>query len=352
MRCDMLAEGLVAAVQRAGGEGPIVIRMEGTNVETGKRMLQESGLNFTTAGRMDQAAALVVGTRALAAPRPRVNHWQFSSEQVHAPGRAGVDRPRRVPSTPSRPACNGTTVVGGVRPGKGPWTRRRGLADSSTRWPSRCRRPEPARLGDFRAAVPPRPTPSWRPSTPGLDLVGLHHQGIDPGHDTRLRTSSRASKTPRPRARNCPGVISTGPGEGRHHFPRPGVRQQGRVAHRVAFGNAWPLRGDRSLHAARPRQPDLYRHRRRPPSSGPSFGDVARASPGDVFHHWRLWRAHRSSVAQRGGRPLPPTSASRSSSVVSFIAEQTAPGQRTGTRGAITGGKGTAARMAAWLPPA
>jgi succinyl-CoA synthetase beta subunit len=60
LRCDVLAEGLVAAVKELDVRLPIVIRMEGTNVETGKRMLRDSGLNFTTADAMDEAAAAVV----------------------------------------------------------------------------------------------------------------------------------------------------------------------------------------------------------------------------------------------------------------------------------------------------
>jgi len=60
LRCDILAEGLVAAVKELNVALPIVIRMEGTNVERGKQMLRDSGLNFTTADAMDQAAAAVV----------------------------------------------------------------------------------------------------------------------------------------------------------------------------------------------------------------------------------------------------------------------------------------------------
>ncbi len=60
LRCDILAEGLVAAVKELSVRLPIVIRMEGTNVEAGKRMLRESGLNFTTAEAVDEAAAAVV----------------------------------------------------------------------------------------------------------------------------------------------------------------------------------------------------------------------------------------------------------------------------------------------------
>ena len=60
LRCDVLAQGVIAAVQDLGVTVPIVIRMEGTNVELGKQMLRESGLNFTTADTMGEAAEKVV----------------------------------------------------------------------------------------------------------------------------------------------------------------------------------------------------------------------------------------------------------------------------------------------------
>ena len=60
LRCDVLAEGVIAAVRDLGVPVPIVIRMEGTNVEQGKQMLRESGLNFTTADTMSEAAERVV----------------------------------------------------------------------------------------------------------------------------------------------------------------------------------------------------------------------------------------------------------------------------------------------------
>ena len=60
LRCDILAEGLIAAVKDLGVRVPIVIRMEGTNVEQGKQMLKESGLNFTNASSMSEAADRVV----------------------------------------------------------------------------------------------------------------------------------------------------------------------------------------------------------------------------------------------------------------------------------------------------
>jgi succinyl-CoA synthetase beta subunit len=60
LRCDILAQGVIEAVKDLGVPVPIVIRMEGTNVELGKRMLRESGLNFTTADSMGEAADKVV----------------------------------------------------------------------------------------------------------------------------------------------------------------------------------------------------------------------------------------------------------------------------------------------------
>ncbi len=60
LRCDVLAAGVIAAVQELAVSVPVVIRMEGTNVEQGKQMLRDSGLDFTTADAMDEAAERVV----------------------------------------------------------------------------------------------------------------------------------------------------------------------------------------------------------------------------------------------------------------------------------------------------
>jgi succinyl-CoA synthetase beta subunit len=60
LRCDVLAEGVIGAVKELGVPVPIVIRMEGTNVEQGKLMLNQSGLNFATADTMSEAADKVV----------------------------------------------------------------------------------------------------------------------------------------------------------------------------------------------------------------------------------------------------------------------------------------------------
>ena len=60
LRCDRLAEGLIAAVKKLGLRLPIVIRMEGTNVEVARRMLADSGMGFTPADGMKDAAEKVV----------------------------------------------------------------------------------------------------------------------------------------------------------------------------------------------------------------------------------------------------------------------------------------------------
>jgi succinyl-CoA synthetase beta subunit len=61
LRCDTLATGVVAAARELGIKVPIVVRMEGTNVELGRKILLESGFNFTVADGMRDAAEKVVG---------------------------------------------------------------------------------------------------------------------------------------------------------------------------------------------------------------------------------------------------------------------------------------------------
>jgi succinyl-CoA synthetase beta subunit len=67
LRCDLLAQGLIAAVKAQQIGVPIVIRLEGTNVEEGRRLLRESGLNFTTADSMGEAAREAVRLGGVAA---------------------------------------------------------------------------------------------------------------------------------------------------------------------------------------------------------------------------------------------------------------------------------------------
>jgi succinyl-CoA synthetase beta subunit len=67
LRCDVLAEGVIAAVRDLGVTVPVVIRMKGNKEEEGKRMLRESGLNFITADTMDEAARKVVSAASTTA---------------------------------------------------------------------------------------------------------------------------------------------------------------------------------------------------------------------------------------------------------------------------------------------
>ena len=56
MRCDVIAEGVIAAVKEVGLKVPLVVRLEGTNVELGKKIINESGLNVISADDLDDAA--------------------------------------------------------------------------------------------------------------------------------------------------------------------------------------------------------------------------------------------------------------------------------------------------------
>jgi len=60
MRCDVIAEGVVAAVKEVGLPVPLVVRLEGTNVELGKEILKKSGLNVIPADDLDDAAQKIV----------------------------------------------------------------------------------------------------------------------------------------------------------------------------------------------------------------------------------------------------------------------------------------------------
>jgi succinyl-CoA synthetase beta subunit len=60
MKCDVIAEGVIAAVKEVGLKVPLVVRLEGTNVEQGKKLLEESGLDLTTGSSLRDAAQKIV----------------------------------------------------------------------------------------------------------------------------------------------------------------------------------------------------------------------------------------------------------------------------------------------------
>ena len=60
MRCDIIAEGVIAAVKEVGLKVPLVVRLEGTNVELGKKIISDIGLNVIPADDLDDAAQKIV----------------------------------------------------------------------------------------------------------------------------------------------------------------------------------------------------------------------------------------------------------------------------------------------------
>jgi succinyl-CoA synthetase beta subunit len=64
MKCDTIANGIIKAAKEVGLQVPLVVRLEGTNVELGKKLIRESGLNIVAASDLDDAAIKAVATVA------------------------------------------------------------------------------------------------------------------------------------------------------------------------------------------------------------------------------------------------------------------------------------------------
>ena len=60
MKCDIIAQGIIEASQALDLKVPVIVRLEGTNVEIGKKLLEESGLALITADDLDDAASKAV----------------------------------------------------------------------------------------------------------------------------------------------------------------------------------------------------------------------------------------------------------------------------------------------------
>ena len=88
LRCDVLASGVVNAAKELKFKMPVVVRMEGTNVEKGQEILRDSGLNFTVANGMKDGAEKIVALAGRCAMSVLV-------DKKHARHRAGPHRPRR-----------------------------------------------------------------------------------------------------------------------------------------------------------------------------------------------------------------------------------------------------------------
>ena len=125
LRVDTLATGVVEAAQKTHIQLPIVLRLEGTNVEAGREILKQSGLNFIVAETMKDAAEKVVAAAAATdSVRPAstsLRRDNFMSILVDKSTRVIVQGLTGREGTFHAKACAeyGTKIVGGVTPGKG-----------------------------------------------------------------------------------------------------------------------------------------------------------------------------------------------------------------------------------------
>ena len=80
MRCDVIADGVVAAVKEVGLKVPLVVRLEGTNVEKGKEIINNSGLDVIAADDLkDGAQKIVKAVRGRRCENEPASDWLFFS---------------------------------------------------------------------------------------------------------------------------------------------------------------------------------------------------------------------------------------------------------------------------------
>ena len=167
----------------------------------------------------------------------------------------------KAPSTRSSAIAYGTKVVGGVMPGKGGTTHLTGCR-SSTPSPQAVKRDRRQRLASSSCRRRSPPTRSWKRPTRASPLVVCITEGIPvPRHGEGLAVPARRSPT-RLIGPNCPGIISPGEVQDRHHAgPHPQGR---RVSAWFRARGTLTYEAVGQLTAARHRPIDLHRHRRRP----------------------------------------------------------------------------------------
>ena len=113
MKCDTIAEGVIAAAKELGLKVPLVVRLEGTNVELGRKLLAESGLAITPAATMADGAQKIVALG-------RREHEPWRSSSTRTPSSSSRASPAPTAAFHTRRCIEyGTKVVGGVTPGKG-----------------------------------------------------------------------------------------------------------------------------------------------------------------------------------------------------------------------------------------
>src|SRR3954465_5148828 len=335
LRVDTLANGVVEAAHKTKIKLPVVLRLEGTNVEQGREILQKSGLNFIVGADMNDAAE-----KEVAAAGKKMSVLVDKNTRLIVQGLTGREGTFHAKGS----AEYGTNVVGGVTPGKG--------GTPHEGWPVFNTVAEAIEKTGANATVIFVPPPFaadaiMEAADAQVPLAVCITEGIPTLDMLRALTLVRASKT-RLIGPNCPGVITAGqakagiiPG----HICKEGrvgiVSKSGTLTYeaihqltRLGLGQTTciGIGGD--------------------PLIGTSFIDALGLFAGDAATEAVVLIGEIGGNAEQEAATF--ISGNFTKPVVGFIAGQTAPpGRRMGHAGAIiSGGKGTAAEKMAALTAA
>jgi succinyl-CoA synthetase alpha subunit len=203
MKCDTIATGVITAVKEVGLKVPLVVRLEGTNVELGKKMLAESGLNIVAAADMADGAQKVVA----AAKGGQVSVLVGNDTRLVVQGMSGSTG-----AFHTKQAIEyGTRVVAGVTPGKG-GQKVAGLEQV----PMYDTVEEAVQLPGANASVIYVPPPFaadaiLEAAAAGMPLIICITEGIPARDMVRVKAVlERDTRTSASVGPNCPGVITPG----------------------------------------------------------------------------------------------------------------------------------------------
>ena len=333
MRCDVIAEGIVAAAREVNLHVPLVVRLEGTNVELGRRILSQSGLPLIAADNLEDAARKVVAA-AKGGMRGGLMAILVNAETtVICQGFTGSQGTFHS----EQAIAYGTKMVGGVTPGKGGTrhldlpvfdTVARGARSAPARPPasSTCRRPSPPTRSSRRST----PASSWSSASPRASRCST------------WCASSARSTAPRSRliGPNCPGVIT--PGECKIGIMPGHIHRRGRIGI-VSRSGTLTYEAVAQTTAAGLGQSSCVGIGG-DPIHGLDFVDVLEMFLADDETEAIVMIGEIGGTDEEEGADLL-SSSRRKKPIVGFIAGAAAPpGRRMGHAGAIiAGGKGTAA---------